>query len=168
MKITIFLIATFFAIFAHANIIAEGKCAFTVASRSSLHDVGNYIEHEMHGAHKPFVRVVQTKNGWYAITVGDVPIDEFEHIKQRLLSMGVVPPDSYCSQGDAYVRVVLPNEFQGMNNANQSTTTSKNSKSGNCAQQSFSGWLIPMVACGNASNYLKCINDLQESLCNIR
>ena len=93
------------------NVVPSGHCSFTVASRSSLSEVRSYIENRLHGSHRPHLRVVRSDNGWFAITVGDVPRNEFSSIKNRLVSRGEVPSDSFCMNGDSYARVVSASEY---------------------------------------------------------
>lgn len=93
------------------SIIAPGKCAFTVASRQTLSEVKSYISNNLLSSHKPYLRVAQTDNGWYAITVGDVPKDSFNDIKRDLVSRGEAPSDSYCSDGSKYARTIPPDEY---------------------------------------------------------
>lgn len=111
----VFAIGTlsFFPTASHAyEIIPQGKCAFTVASRQTFPEVQSYIDNSLHSSHRSYLRVVLTKNGWYAITVGDVAKEDFEDIKRRLVSRGEVPSDSYCSNGSSYIRVVSSSEYK--------------------------------------------------------
>lgn len=96
-----------------AGAVPDGKCAFTVASRQSMAEVRSYIASDLHSSHRPYLRVARTTNGWYAISVGDVPRQEFESIKSRLLSRGEVPRDSFCSNGNSYTGIIPRGDYIG-------------------------------------------------------
>lgn len=94
-----------------AGVVPSGKCAFTIASRQTLTEVRSYITTKLHPSHKPYLRVAKTRNGWFAISVGDVPRAEFSAIKSRLVRKGEVPRDSFCSSGKKYTRIIPRHEY---------------------------------------------------------
>ena len=58
----------------------------------------------------PSTSVFQTKNGNYAVILGNVGKIEGEAIKADLISSGTIPSDTYLSKGDRFVSQVWPNE----------------------------------------------------------
>lgn len=115
-KIVVLLLLSVFSHSAMAGVIPEGKCAFTVASRKTLPEIQKYISYNLHYSHLPYVRVALTRNGWYAISVGDVPIGDFDQIKRRLLRAKEVPEDSFCSNGSAYVKIIDKESYLAISN----------------------------------------------------
>ncbi len=107
-----------------AGVVPEGKCAFTVASRQTLPEVRTFVNEVMHPSHLPYVRVALSQNGWYAISVGDVPINDFSAIKNRLVRLGEVPSDSFCSSGSKYVSIIARDRYLSSSaNSSQRTAT---------------------------------------------
>lgn len=84
----------------------EGDCAFTVASRKSLDEVRAYLAEDLLFSLAPRIRVAQTENSWYSISIGDLPSEVFAKQKALLVEHGLVPADSFCSDGEKYTRVV--------------------------------------------------------------
>ena len=96
---------------AHAEVaIPKGKCAFIVASRSSIDEVNSFLAGVDDSLHRN-LQVVESSNGWYAISVGVIPEDEFDDIKARRVAAGIVPADSLCSKGTKYTRVLDEDEY---------------------------------------------------------
>ncbi|MBK1637168.1 hypothetical protein [Rhodovulum adriaticum] len=108
---SISLVAALAAQQAPAQIVPEGKCAVTVASRPTLDDVRIYVQFDLPEVLRPSLDVVQTNNGWYAITVGTLPVGSFEQHKPQLVARGLLPEDAYCSAGQGYVAVVPPSDY---------------------------------------------------------
>ncbi|UWQ00777.1 hypothetical protein K3X44_09590 [Aliiroseovarius crassostreae] len=116
-----------------AGVVPNEKCAFTVASRKTLAEVRSYIATRLHPSHKPYLRVAKTQNGWFAISVGDVPKVKFSTIKSRLVRKGEVPRDSFCSSGKKYTRIIPRHEYLPMGQA-PSTRRSPSKRRVNCKQ----------------------------------
>lgn len=102
----------FFATTAKADVrIPDGKCAFIVASRSSIDGVNSFLA-GLDDSLLKNAQVVVSNNGWYAISVGVFPREKFEKIKARRVAAGLVPKDSLCSSGKSYRRVLKASEYK--------------------------------------------------------
>lgn len=128
------------------SVVPKGHCSFTVASRNSLSQVRSYINDRLHSSHRPHLRVVRASNGWYAITVGDVPKTDFNSIKNRLVSRGEVPADSFCMKRESYARVVPASEYK----LPSSTSRSSNPNDDLAAAAVVAGAAlgVGLIACG--------------------
>lgn len=82
-----------------ADFIRPGDCAIIVASRKTLPEAFEYIRENGIDA----AAIYASKNGWYAISVGDIPDAGSGDYVRSLAGRGAVPSDSYCSTGEAYV-----------------------------------------------------------------
>lgn len=82
----------------------SGSCAVVVASRPSAQEARSYI---WQNGWQDIARVFESTNGWFAITVGEIPNDGSTKKIARLKSRGLVPSDAYCTTGWAYVREVV-------------------------------------------------------------
>ncbi|ARE42384.1 hypothetical protein RGUI_4358 (plasmid) [Rhodovulum sp. P5] len=109
---------------APAQIVPEGMCAVTVASRPTLEDVRAYVENDLPDTFKSTLRVVQTRNGWYAIMIGDVPAESFERRKSDYMAQGLVPADTYCSAGKGFVAVVPQADYTSDTDVSEGTAPS--------------------------------------------
>ena len=151
-----FFCAMFAANISYAgSIVPQGKCAFTVASRQTLSAVRSYVENNLHSSHRSYLRVVRTKNNWYAITVGDVPRENFDDIKRRLVSRGEAPYDSYCSNGNSYVRVISPSDYR-----TASSTSSSSSNNDEALQNTLLGAAV--IVGGVACLFTSCLSGDKE------
>lgn len=83
--------------------LAEGNCALIVASRQTVSETRVFI-HENGFLENAIV--YSSKNGWLAISIGSVPIENSKEVLDSLKAAGQVPPDSYCSTAKAYTGVV--------------------------------------------------------------
>lgn len=100
--------ATLIAVAApHAAVAApffgEGRCALIVASRPDRPSAEAYV-----AAHRigPGARLFASRNDWLAISTGLLGTHEADVTIARLKATGRVPPDAYCSTGEAYVREI--------------------------------------------------------------
>lgn len=91
--------------------IPDGKCAFIVASRSSIDGVNRFLA-GLDDSLLKNAQVVVSNNGWYAISVGVFPREDFEKIKARRVAAGLVPKDSLCSSGKSYRRLLKTSEYK--------------------------------------------------------
>ncbi|WP_124111825.1 S1C family serine protease [Palleronia sp. THAF1] len=80
-----------------------GRCGIVVAARQSLGEVRIYINEN---GWSDDARVFASDNGWYAIVVAQVPDNVADSVLDRQKRQGRIPPDAYCSEGDAYRREV--------------------------------------------------------------
>ncbi|WP_386683045.1 serine protease [Loktanella sp. R86503] len=84
-----------------ADFVKPGDCAIIVASRQSVPEALNYIRDNAINADTIFA----SRNGWYAISVGTIPNAGSSDFVASLAARATIPPDSYCSTGEAYVSV---------------------------------------------------------------
>ncbi len=84
---------------AFANFIGQGDCAIIVASRQTLPEAFSYIRDNAIDA----TAIYASSNGWYAISVGIIPNAGSGDTVVSLARRAAIPPDSYCSTGEAYV-----------------------------------------------------------------
>lgn len=87
--------------------LPRGECLIVVASRQYLHEVNDYLN-ELDSFED--VRVFKSSNGWYAISVGSVPINASKHVILGLIEDKRIPADSLCSTGQAYVTELVVEE----------------------------------------------------------
>ena len=100
-----------FATVAYADVtLPKGKCAFIVASRSSIDEVNSFLAGVDDSLHRN-LQVIESSNGWYAISVGVIPDEMFEDLKAERVRKGIVPEDSLCSKGAKYTRVLDEDEY---------------------------------------------------------
>ncbi len=84
-----------------ADLPRPGECAVIVASRQSLPESFQYIsEHAIDPT-----AIYQSKNGWYAISIGIIANLGSRDFVATLVQRGSVPADAYCSTGEAYVGI---------------------------------------------------------------
>ncbi|MFZ3585041.1 S1 family peptidase [Loktanella sp. DJP18] len=84
-----------------ANFVRPGDCAIIVASRQTLDDAFAYIRDNATDAEA----IYASENGWYAISVGTTADAGSTDFLTSLVGRRAIPPDSYCSTGEAYVRI---------------------------------------------------------------
>ncbi|MGH2341756.1 SH3 domain-containing protein [Segnochrobactraceae bacterium EtOH-i3] len=75
-----------------------------VVSRSNVDEavaIAQNIEPQV-----PSVTVFQSSNGYYAVTLGYVPVERAREIIDALIAKGVIPQDSFLSGGERWVREV--------------------------------------------------------------
>ena len=74
-------------------LVPSGKCAIVVASRQSIPEVSEYSQ-AMDIVGK--VTVYQAVNGWLAISVGSVELEQSKSILTDLKSQAELPPYADC------------------------------------------------------------------------
>lgn len=84
-----------------ADFVRAGECAIIVASRQSLPESFQYIS--VNGIDP--TAIYQSKNGWYAISIGVILNSGSRDFVASLAERGSVPGDAYCSRGEAYVSI---------------------------------------------------------------
>lgn len=82
--------------------IPDDACAVIVASRRTVAEVQSFVRENPQIEFGP---VYESSNGWYALSAGTVLVDAADASLERLKSSGLIPADSYCSRGNAYVGV---------------------------------------------------------------
>lgn len=94
--------------------LPAGECFVVVASRQFLYEVREFLD----GLDNGFtdVRVFQSSNDWYAISVGQVPISASKQVISNLVSDNLVPQDSICSTGKSYTSEINIAEIQQQQN----------------------------------------------------
>ena len=82
--------------------VQDGSCAVIVASRKSMAEVDAFVRANPQISFGP---VFSSRNGWYAISAGTVEKDAADEHLSRLKARGIIPPDSYCSEGESYTAI---------------------------------------------------------------
>lgn len=97
---------------AHRFRAPPNTCHLIGASRRSVEEVNAFVTE--HSAFFPTMMVFQSRNGWYAVSLGLIATNAMSRIKSRSLS---IPEDAYCSDGAAYVGVLAKeaNSFRSLN-----------------------------------------------------
>lgn len=95
---------------AASQFVSVGNCALIVASRRTLREVGEFRRDNPQIPNGP---VFQSKNGWFAISAGEILEAESELRIRRMVDRGRIPADSYCSDGSYYVAVVGRETYGG-------------------------------------------------------
>ena len=93
-----------------------GECFVVAASRKTLEEVQSFID----GLDRRLsnVRVFESENGWYAITVGTSTIAESRATIRNLVSQALIPSDSICSSGQMYVAELQVNNLMAHERSN--------------------------------------------------
>lgn len=84
--------------------LPESACYVTTASRGSIAEAEAFIRARFAG--RSSVRVFQSNNGWYGITLETTRRAEADSRLAQLKGQGVIPGDSYCSSGANFVAEV--------------------------------------------------------------
>ena len=103
-----------------AEFVRPGDCAIIVASRQSVTDAFSYIRDNAIDA----AAIYASSNGWYAISVGTIPNTGSGDFVASLAGRAAIPPDSYCSTGEAYVSVAWSRPADTASQSSSSTTAS--------------------------------------------
>ncbi len=85
--------------------LSSSKCYIVTASRSSISEAVSFAKQWFPG--RSGVRIFQSTNGYYGITVKTVSKSSSDWEINQLKSQGAIPGDSYCSSGRRYVAEVL-------------------------------------------------------------
>jgi len=75
-----------------------------IVSRPSLDEARIFIRPN---GWQEAARVFESSNGWYAITTWVISLDDSEGAIGRLKRSAAIPPDSYCSPREAYLREIV-------------------------------------------------------------
>lgn len=78
--------------------LASGYCHFVVASRQTEIDAARYVDRESNFSPESH-SVYQSRNGWYAISIGEVLEANFETLRAER----DVPEDSFCTSGESFL-----------------------------------------------------------------
>ena len=84
--------------------IPSNKCALIVASRQTLDEVESYINTEIDN--KTNVKVYQSNNGWYAISIGLIPKNQATQIISNLKLDNSIPKDSFCANANRFEKEI--------------------------------------------------------------
>ncbi len=85
------------------SLIQPNECALVVASRRTVSDARAYAANI---SNKSYLKIFQSSNGWYAISIGTFKPRKVEPIMAKWKLSGKIPRDSYCSRGDNYIAEV--------------------------------------------------------------
>jgi len=96
-----------------AEFVRPGDCAIIVASRQTLEDAFSYIRETATDAEA----IYASSNGWYAISVGTIADAGSTDFLATLVGRRAIPPDSYCSTGEAYIRFAWSRPAESATNA---------------------------------------------------
>lgn len=85
------------------EMVPRGECAIVAASRATLAEANAFIANN---GLAELATVYESANGWLAISIGSVPIQQSGAMLAALKQKKLVPNDAYCSTGKPYVRIV--------------------------------------------------------------
>jgi S1-C subfamily serine protease len=86
-----------------AQVVPPGQCTVIVASRVNMAEVQDFM---FANSHLSFDAVYEAENGWLAVSIGLLPVDSAPGELAGMKSRGLIPLDSYCSNGRRYLGVV--------------------------------------------------------------
>ncbi|MEY8801665.1 trypsin-like peptidase domain-containing protein [Leisingera sp. XS_AS12] len=91
-----------------SELVPAGQCAIVAASRATLAEANAFIAE--YGIEE-LATIYESANGWLAISIGAVPVQQSGSILTTLKRKELIPNDAYCSTGKRYLRVVqVPDE----------------------------------------------------------
>lgn len=82
------------------NLIEPGTCELIVKSEPSLDSARSYARSI---DDTRFVKIFESSNGWYAISIGSLKSHEEESVISRWKASGKIPNDSRCSTGEKFI-----------------------------------------------------------------
>lgn len=82
------------------NLIEPGTCELIVKSEPSLDSARSYARNI---DDTRFVKIFESSNGWYAISIGALKPHEEEAIISSWKASGKIPDDSRCSDGKKFI-----------------------------------------------------------------
>lgn len=77
---------------------SPGQCHVIVAARRDRDAVARFVN-ALPDALKKSYSVANSRKGWLVISVGVVPRDGFDTLRQALVDTGQLPADTYCTSG---------------------------------------------------------------------
>ena len=72
-----------------------------VASRATILESKDYINHEV--KNKKYVNLYESKNGWYAISIGFLEDNKVRSILKKWKNSKKIPKDSFCAKASRFV-----------------------------------------------------------------
>ncbi len=94
IKIKLILLFSILSINLYPDALIPGnQCALIVASRASISEAKDYINNEVSNTKN--VNVYESKNGWYAISIGFLKSHEVKPVMGKWKKSGKIPQDSF-------------------------------------------------------------------------
>lgn len=146
-----------------AEIIPFGRCTVIVASRTSMTEVQNFMSANKYLS---FDAVYESENGWFAVSIGLLPIDSFSDEMAGMKKRGIIPQDSYCSSGRKFHNKVWPTSIAPNDMPPPQTSQTPDGQSPSQKSGSGTGFLIDLEGHVMTNNHV--IEDCQNLFVNGR